>query len=285
MEQLRLRLPQALLAVTPFGEIAQDLRGTDDGTGFIVDRRYRQRDGKSAAVLPLPHGFVMLDLLAVADAVEDHRIFRHPVGREQHDDRLADDLPGAVTEHRLGGAVPMGDDAVQVLADDRIVGRFDDRRQPANGADLRLLEAKVVVDLDDPPRPAIRKALQRPIAGDGQLAAVPRAVQQFAMPRAVRQQRGLHRRERLREPRCQQLVRPPADGLMRRPAVQPLGRGAPEADGSVQVAHDRWRHVQRRQHILDVQPTCVGCCRWRGHNSSFSATMRCRVVLGSAVQE
>jgi hypothetical protein len=42
-------------------------------------------------------------------------------------DRLADDLIGLIAEKPLRTAVPTGDDAVEVFADDRVIGEFHDR--------------------------------------------------------------------------------------------------------------------------------------------------------------
>ena len=54
------------------------------------------------------------------------------VGRHQDGDGLADDLGGGVAQDPLGGLIPARDDAVERLADDGIVGGFDDRcQQPA----------------------------------------------------------------------------------------------------------------------------------------------------------
>ena len=53
-------------------------------------------------------------------------------------DRLADDFAGGVAEQPLRTSVPGGDDAVEILADDRVVRRLDDRRQ-LGGEVLRAL--------------------------------------------------------------------------------------------------------------------------------------------------
>ena len=72
----------------------------------------------------------MRDRLTGADACEDQFFFGLPVGRNDHADRLADRLGGGVAEHPLGRPIPRRDDAVQILADDRVVRRFDDRHEP-----------------------------------------------------------------------------------------------------------------------------------------------------------
>ena len=42
----------------------------------------------------------------------------------------ADDLFGGVAVQLLGASIPARDRAVEILADDGVLGRFDDRRQP-----------------------------------------------------------------------------------------------------------------------------------------------------------
>ena len=63
---------------------------------------------------------------AAADPGEHLVLLALPVGRNDDPDRPPDRLVGGVAEHPLGGAIPRADDAVEVLADDRVVGRFDD---------------------------------------------------------------------------------------------------------------------------------------------------------------
>ena len=46
---------------------------------------------------------------------------------------------GGVAEHAFGRLVPGRDDAVQILADDRVVGRFDDPGEMANGDIIRIV--------------------------------------------------------------------------------------------------------------------------------------------------
>ena len=68
--------------------------------------------------------------LAPANPVEDRGLFVDPVGRNDADDRLADHLVGRIAEHRFGTLVPGGDDTAQILADNRIVRRLGDSREP-----------------------------------------------------------------------------------------------------------------------------------------------------------
>ena len=57
-------------------------------------------------------------------------------GGNDERDMAADGLLGRVTEQPLGAGVPALNDAVERLADDGIVGRFDDRREQPGGEQL-----------------------------------------------------------------------------------------------------------------------------------------------------
>jgi hypothetical protein len=55
--------------------------------------------------------------------------FALPVGRHDHANRLPDGFRGGVPEHAFGCPVPRADDPVEILADNRVVRRFDDARE------------------------------------------------------------------------------------------------------------------------------------------------------------
>ena len=67
----------------------------------------------------------MVDPLAAAYALQNAAHFIEAIRRHENRDRLADDLLRRVAEDPLRAGVPGGDDAVQIFADDRVVGRFD----------------------------------------------------------------------------------------------------------------------------------------------------------------
>ena len=71
--------------------------------------------------------------LTGADARQDRVFFGLAIGRNDHANRLADRFARGVAEHPFGRPVPGRDDAVQILADDGVVGRFDDRGEPSTG--------------------------------------------------------------------------------------------------------------------------------------------------------
>ena len=71
-----------------------------------------------------------------------------PLRRDDQGDRPADGLRGRVAEEPLGPGVPRPDDAVERLADDRVLGRLDDGRQPRLGLLGPLALGDVAEDQD-----------------------------------------------------------------------------------------------------------------------------------------
>ena len=206
----------------------------------FADRRDGERDRQSSAVLALPNRLVVVDRLAGADLGEDHVLFVLQLVGNQHADRLPDRLGRRVAEHPLGRRIPRRDDAVQILGDDRVVGRFDDRREPASSPRrpaLRSLMSRAIFDA-----PMTRPASSR--IGD--------TVSEIGMQRAVLPLADrLEVRDRLARADARQddvffglAVRRddhpnrPADGFGRRVAEHPLGGPVPGRDDAVQILAD-----------------------------------------------
>ena len=89
----------------------------------------------------LPHalGLEMVDAPPGPQARDDLVLLAEALGRDHQRDVAADRLLGGVAEQPLGGRVPALDRAVERLADDRVVGRFDDRRELARREQSGLL--------------------------------------------------------------------------------------------------------------------------------------------------
>ena len=104
--------------------------------GVVLDGRDRERHEDAPAVGPHPLGLEMVDPSPGLQAGDDLVLLRDAIGRDDERDVAADGLCGGVAEEALGGGVPALDDAVERLADDGVVGRFDDRRQQARGQEL-----------------------------------------------------------------------------------------------------------------------------------------------------
>jgi hypothetical protein len=75
----------------------------------------------------------VVDALALPDPPEDGRLLVQMIRRDENRDGLADGLVGGVAEDALGPLVPAHDDAFERLADDGVVGRLDDGREPVGG--------------------------------------------------------------------------------------------------------------------------------------------------------
>ena len=86
-----------------------------------------QRDVEPPAILRHADRLEVLDAFAPPQPRQDVVFLRLPLGRNQHADRPSDQLVGRIAEHALRRGVARLDDAVEVLRDDGVVGRVDDR--------------------------------------------------------------------------------------------------------------------------------------------------------------
>src|SRR5271154_658446 len=84
---------------------------------------------------------IMIDALASLYPVEDLDHVVAMAWNREPQDRLSDHLVGRILEYAFRGFVPACDDAVQVIADDRVVGGRDDRR--VSGTDARFRAARI----------------------------------------------------------------------------------------------------------------------------------------------
>ena len=92
----------------------------------------------------------MLDALTAPDALENFRLFGLQIGRNENGDRLANGLFRRIAEQTLRARIPADDDAVEVFADDRVVGRLDDTGE----LPPRLLAAALFGDVEERRDPA-----------------------------------------------------------------------------------------------------------------------------------
>ena len=83
--------------------------------------------------------------------MEDLQFLFLAIRWNQSHDRRADHFVGGVSEDALRPEIPTGDDTVQILSDDRIVGRGDDGRQPAR-SNLGQMALGHVAEAPDAPR-------------------------------------------------------------------------------------------------------------------------------------
>src|SRR5687768_8968673 len=91
----------------------------------------------------------MIDTFAPANAAENAGFFVGALGRDENGDVLADGFVGSIAKDAFGAAVPTGNDAVKVFADDRVVGELDDGREPVPKFSFAFLDRDVAKDHDE----------------------------------------------------------------------------------------------------------------------------------------
>ena len=118
------------LPLLALGDVAGDLRGADDLAVVTPERRDRQGNRNQASILAPANRFVMFDALATLDALDHLALLVPPIRRDQDGNALAYDFFGHVAEEPRCRRVPRGEDTIEILAHDRIAGRFHDGCDP-----------------------------------------------------------------------------------------------------------------------------------------------------------
>ena len=86
------------------------------------------------AVFAPPDGLEVIDGAARPNLTQNVILVGEAFPGDDQRDRLPDGFRLREAEHPLGGAIPRGDDALEILADNRIVGKLDDRGQVERGS-------------------------------------------------------------------------------------------------------------------------------------------------------
>ena len=108
------------------GDIAKDLCGANDLARVVANGRDAEGDVEAPAILAETNGFEVIDALAGANPGEDDGLVGLQLVRDDSEDGGADHLLTGVSENPGSGGIPTGDPAGEVLADDGVVGGFDD---------------------------------------------------------------------------------------------------------------------------------------------------------------
>jgi hypothetical protein len=108
------------------GNIARDFGDADDVSVGVFDGGDCDGDIQGAAVFAEADGFKVIDTLPAAKLIQYFGFFIEAIGWEKDGDGLADHFFGGVAEHSLGGLIPAFDDAVEIFADDGVVGGGND---------------------------------------------------------------------------------------------------------------------------------------------------------------
>src|SRR5579884_506002 len=101
-----------------FGEITKPGDGTNQRAGFIPYRRDADRHLETPTVSMEARHLELVDALAPADMLQEDLTLKLSIVRDEHGERLADDLGGCVTEERLSSLVPQAHNALQIGSDD-----------------------------------------------------------------------------------------------------------------------------------------------------------------------
>src|ERR1700730_4919306 len=95
----------------------------------ILDRRNRKGQIDQGPVLTYADSLEMIDALASSEPSNNIRFFVPSILGNDQSDVLAHGFFAGVAEHSLRTPIPTGDDAVQSLADDCVVGAIHDGSQ------------------------------------------------------------------------------------------------------------------------------------------------------------
>src|ERR1700730_16840532 len=139
-----------LLRLLPLGDISSHLRRTHDTTGGILDRRDRHGDIELPSGVRDANGFEMFESLATPDTRQYLLFLISPIWWNQPHDRRPDHFLGFISENAFRPVIPAGDDTVQVLSDDSIVGRGHDGCQLASSHFSKMALRHLSVPPDTP---------------------------------------------------------------------------------------------------------------------------------------
>src|SRR6185295_18975383 len=108
------------------GDVPRDLRSANNPSRLIAHRRDGQRNLDRPAVLSDADCFEVFDPLATTKTGENVIFLELSFGRNQDSNVPADELRGRVSEEPLGCVIARLNNSIEILRNDRIVGRLDD---------------------------------------------------------------------------------------------------------------------------------------------------------------
>src|SRR5882762_1955624 len=106
--------------------VASNVGCADDAALAVPDRRDSDGNVDLPSVLCIPYRLEMIGRLTARNPSQDRGLLARTLRRDQHGHGLAEGLLRAIAEQPFCAGVPTGDDAIQILACNRIVGGFDD---------------------------------------------------------------------------------------------------------------------------------------------------------------
>ena len=111
------------------GNVAGNLRRPNNRALAVLNRRNRHRDLNCRAIFANPDSFEIIQPLPAANSRQNGGFLIREVGRQQHSHGPAHRLGRRIAKQPLGARIPRGDCSVQALANDRVTGRLNHRRQ------------------------------------------------------------------------------------------------------------------------------------------------------------
>ena len=125
-------------------DVASDFRCSDDAPTDVGDRGHGDRCRERSPVLALPGRLEVRHSLAPSHQIENTVLFVLAVRWNDEPDRPSNGFRRLISEHPLGRRIPRRDDAIQVLSDDGIGRRVDDRCE----SDRRLFRSLSFSDIE-----------------------------------------------------------------------------------------------------------------------------------------
>src|SRR2546426_6532173 len=110
---------------------------------LVFDWRNCQGNVDQCSVFSAPYCVVTNDPLAPAQTCDDSQLFIVALRRNQSGNRFADDFISSVAKEPFRFFVPTGNHFVEILADDRVTERLNDRSQTT----VRIFGASALGDV------------------------------------------------------------------------------------------------------------------------------------------
>ncbi|MGA2594043.1 MAG: hypothetical protein ABSH32_29420 [Bryobacteraceae bacterium] len=129
---------QSIFRKLPLRDIARNLRCANDFAVRIEYGRDSQRYLQELAILGAPYGFVVVHAPALSDLVKDSKHFVAAAGGRKNRYGLANGFLGGVAKNSFCRFIPGGNDAIEIFADDGVVGGLDNRSEQPASLDVRF---------------------------------------------------------------------------------------------------------------------------------------------------
>src|SRR5678815_2921517 len=97
--------------------IPRDLRGSNDGSVFVPQRRNGKRDIDQLSIFTSSNCLVVLDRASCPDAAQNHWLFVQAIRRNQDRDRVSDYFVSRITKNSFGSFVPAANNTIEIFTD------------------------------------------------------------------------------------------------------------------------------------------------------------------------